>query len=209
MLRLRLSLGTCALLAFAIASTTACEVQAQSLTDRAALHKPMLVREAKRIWGIEAPVATFAAQIHQESAWRSNVSSHAGAQGLAQFMPATAKWMGELDYRLTTADSFNPRWAIRAMLVYDKWLSKRVDSIDDCNRFAFTLSAYNGGLGWVYKDKRLAVRNGYANDQYWGHVERFNAGRSKGNFKENRDYPRRIIYTHQPKYDRWGLGVCK
>ena len=33
-------------------------------------YRPLLVRTAHAFWGLDAPVAVFAAQVHQESAWR-------------------------------------------------------------------------------------------------------------------------------------------
>ena len=34
------------------------------------------------MWGLGAPISVFAAQVHQESAWRPEAVSHVGAQGL-------------------------------------------------------------------------------------------------------------------------------
>lgn len=56
-------------------------------------YRATLVRAAHATWGLDAPVAVFAAQVHTESWWRNDTVSHVGAQGLAQFMPATARWL--------------------------------------------------------------------------------------------------------------------
>ncbi len=69
---------------------------APSIPQRAQQHRALLTREARMAWGLDAPVATFAAQIHQESLWRDDARSHAGAQGLAQFMPTTSRWLPEV-----------------------------------------------------------------------------------------------------------------
>ena len=61
----------------------------------AARYKLTLLREAHSQWGLDAPVAAFAAQVHQESGWRADAVSRVGARGLAQFMPATARWWCE------------------------------------------------------------------------------------------------------------------
>lgn len=195
-------------------------------------YRVLLTREARLVWGINAPVATFAAQIHAESAWNIRAVSPAGAQGLAQFMPSTAAWISELFPDLRTGkpgmgtgregdgtpslplgraeQPFSPHWAVRAMLRYDDWLFARVTALSACERMAFALCAYNGGLGWVKRDKRLARNKGIDPEQYWGGVETVNAGRSAANFRENRDYPRRILLRLEPVYEAagWGGGMC-
>lgn len=171
-----------------------------------------LTRNSRAIFGIDAPVSLFAAQIHQESRWQVNAKSWAGAQGLAQFMPSTAEWMTEI-YPQSLGDNqpFNPSWSLRALVQYDYWLYKRItNTASDCDRWAFTLSAYNGGLGWVNRDRNQASSLSQNSAYYWDVVEAINAGRSVANFKENRGYPKQIIYRWQPLYiaDGWGLGVC-
>lgn len=171
-----------------------------------------LTRNARAIWGINAPVATFAAQIHQESTWKTNARSPVGAVGLAQFMPATSQWIaGIYPAELGANQPYNPAWAMRALVRYNLWHWQRISATASaCDRMAFTLSAYNGGLGWVQRDRRLATQRGLDNSRYWEQVERVNAGRSAANFRENRGYPDRIIHRWQPLYTDagWGLGVC-
>lgn len=183
-------------------------VAAQQPPRQAQQHRLQLKREAQQAWGLGAPVATFAAQIHQESRWRPDAQSPVGAQGMAQFMPATARWISGLDGQLASGDTLNPTWAMRALVVYDKWLSDRIKAADACNRMAFTLSAYNGGLGWVYRDQALASGKGLDKLAWWDQTETVNAGRHAAAWSENRHYPRAIIRTHQPLYMGWGPGVC-
>jgi soluble lytic murein transglycosylase-like protein len=169
-----------------------------------------LARAARAVWGIDAPVATFAAQVHQESAWRPGAMSRVGAAGLAQFMPATASWISPLYPELSGAEPLNPGWALRALVRYDAWLYERVRAASPCERFGFVLSAYNGGLGWVQRDKALARRESLDAAVWFGQVDQVNAGRSAVNWRENRDYPRRILLRHEPLYVAagWGPGVC-
>lgn len=162
-----------------------------------------LTRNARSVWGIDAPVAMFGAQIHQESRWHADAQSVVGAQGIAQFMPATATWISGA-YKLGEVQPYNPGWALRALVTYDYHLWQRVNAASPCDRAAMTLSAYNGGLGWVYRDQALAARNGADRARWFGNVERFNAGRSAGNFAENRDYPQVILTKWQPVYALWG-----
>lgn len=173
-------------------------------------YRSELTRHARAVWGLDAPVATFAAQVHQESAWKPHAVSPAGAEGIAQFMPATSDWISGLFPVLKDRQPFNPSWAFRAMVHYDQWIMDRIAAVNPCERMAMTLSAYNGGLGWVQKDQALAARNGADKTRWFNHVEKFNAGRSAANFRENRNYPRRILHTHEPAYirARFGNGSC-
>lgn len=169
-----------------------------------------LTRQARLVWGLDAPVALLAAQIHQESAWNPRAVSPVGAQGLAQFMPATATWMGDIDRELRGADAFNPTWSFRAVARYDYWLIRKIKAESSCDVWAMVLSSYNGGLGWVIKDRAKAADHGLNRNRWWGHVELVNAGRSQANFRENRGYPKRILLTLLPRYAQagWGEPVC-
>lgn len=183
-------------------------LQAAEVPQSAHKYRAELTRNARLAWGLDAPIATFAAQVHQESGWKPNAVSRVGAQGLAQFMPATASWIGGIVPELATRQPDNPTWALRALTAYDRWLWERIAAESDCERMAMVLSAYNGGLGWLLKDKALAQASGGIRNRWFGQVERFNAGRSQAAFAENRSYPKRIIKVLQPAYASWGQGVC-
>ena len=118
--------------------------------------------------------------------------SRAGAQGLAQFMPATARWLPSVAPRTGEPLPLNPSWSIRAMLEYDRWLYQRIPAAPVCDRWAMTLSAYNGGLGWLRRDRALAAEYGLDSSR-WEHVKLVNAGRSAASYRENRGYPDRIL----------------
>jgi soluble lytic murein transglycosylase-like protein len=183
---------------------------AQEIPRAASAYRSILVRSARAEWGLSAPVAVFAAQVHQESLWRSSAQSPAGAQGLAQFMPATARWLPEVAPQTGQPAPFNPGWSLRALCAYDHWLWARVQGANDCERMAMTLSAYNGGLAWLHRDKRRAVALGRDQRIWWNGVELVNAGRSAWAWRENRDYPRRILLRLEPLYEAsgWGRGIC-
>jgi soluble lytic murein transglycosylase-like protein len=170
-----------------------------------------LTREAQAEFGINAPVARFAAQLHQESLWQSDVCSWAGACGLAQFIPTTAEWMAEMHPReLAPADPSDPRWAIQAQVRFNDWLYHRIDTQDECARWAMTLSAYNGGIGWLGRDRRLAEAAGADADQWFGHVEHYTT-RADWAKRENRGYVIRILLNLEPRYADagWpGQPVC-
>lgn len=192
-----------------IALSIAAQAWAGVIPPQAERYRALLIREARVVWGMDAPVATFAAQIHQESMWRADAVSRAGAQGLAQFMPATARWLPSVAPRTGDPLPLNPSWSIRAMLEYDRWLYQRIPAAPVCDRWAMTLSAYNGGLGWLRRDRALAAEYGLDSSR-WEHVKLVNAGRSAASYRENRGYPDRILNRWTPVYRAagWGRGAC-
>jgi soluble lytic murein transglycosylase-like protein len=197
-------------LAWVIAAVACGAAWAGDLPRDAQRHRRDLVRNARLVWGLDAPVATFAAQIHQESRWRSDAVSPVGAKGMAQFMPATARWISGAYPALADNQPTNPIWALRALVTYDRHLWERVTATDKCNRMAMTLASYNGGLGWVWRDQKLAAAQGADSARWFDQVERFNAGRHAAAFRENRGYPRLILRTYEPRYAAagWGQGSC-
>ena len=80
---------------------------------------------------------------------------------------------------------------------------------DACQRMAFALSAYNGGIGWVGRDRKEAERQGRDPARWFGQVEKVNAGRSASSLRENRRYVRLILLERQYWYRKagWGPGI--
>ena len=199
--------GMLAFLLLILGSFAGCKAHAE---PRASLeYKRDVIREARAVWGLDAPVALFAGQIEQESAWRPKVCSPF-ACGLAQFTPATADWIsGAYPETLGERQPFNPQWAIRALVTYDRRIhdGSAVPSASECDRFGFLLSGYNGGPGWVGRDRRLCgSAPGCESDRWFGHVEK-HSGRAVWAMKENREYPRRILFQRQFNYEKWGRTV--
>lgn len=182
-------------------------VPAEAQIPRAAYtHQRTLIGSARLVWGLNAPIAVMAAQVHQESGWRPDAKS-AYAGGLAQFTPATAEWISGRYADLGDNAPYDPGWALLALARYDKYLfDRQTTAATACDRWAFTLAAYNGGEGWITRDRRLAAMHGADPLRWWGHVER-HSPRAAWAFKENRDYPRRILRERQPLYTAWGPGV--
>lgn len=179
---------------------------AQAIPRAAVPYRRALTANARLVWGLDAPVAVLASQVHQESGWRADAKS-AYASGLAQFTPATADWISQkYASDLGVNQPLEPAWALRALAVYDKWLFDRQAAATPCDRWAFTLSAYNGGEGWVTRDKRKASAQGADTLRWWGQVERY-SDRAAWAVTENREYPRRILLQRQTPYRAWGAGV--
>lgn len=165
---------------------------------------------AHQQFGIAGPVAMLAAQLQQESGWSAQARSGAGALGLAQFMPATAADMAARHPRdCAPADPWDPRWAITCAAIYDADLHRGMRAATRCDRWAMTLSAYNGGAGWIARDARKAAAQGLDPLRWWGHVETVNAGRAPVYWRENRGYPRRILRVIEPRYASWGPTACE
>lgn len=167
--------------------------------------RPDLVRYSRIVWGLDAPIPAFAAQIHQESAWRPEVCSPY-ACGLTQFTPATAEWIQKVyGIELGPQDRFNPIWAIRAMVRYDKHLYDTTPGHTECDKFWGALRGYNGGQGHWRAESKFAEDplDRYSVDEQCG-----KARRSTKHCPENTGYPRRILLTHQGKYVTWGRALC-
>ena len=194
-----LLVAACALLAFALPASAQPPQAAQQ-------HRALLVRTAHAAWGLDAPVAVFAAQVHQESAWRPDAISRVGAQGLAQFMPATVRWIGGIDPALAGQQPFNVAWALRALVTYDRWLYDRAPAhYSSRDRMWVALRSYNGGLGHWQAE---AAATGAAQptraqvDAACG-----KARRAAVHCTENLGYPHRILVVLQPRYAAWGPGL--
>ena len=186
----------CALLSFVLPARAQVPQAAQQ-------HRALLVRTAHAAWGLDAPVAVFAAQVHQESAWRPDAVSRVGAQGLAQFMPATSRWIAGIDPALAAQQPFSPAWALRALVIYDRWLYDRTPAhYTPRERMHVALRAYNGGLGhWQAEAAATgAARPTLAQvDAACG-----KARRAAVHCAENLGYPHRILVLIQPRYAAWG-----
>ena len=98
-----------------------------------ARYTPMIARAAQR-WSVSAQL--LAAQIYAESNFNPFARSSAGAQGIAQFMPGTARGMG-------LRDPFDPAQAIDAQGHLMRDLLRQFGSVP------LALAAYNAGPGAV------------------------------------------------------------
>jgi membrane-bound lytic murein transglycosylase MltF len=175
-----------------------------SLPVKSYQYKALVLKEARYYWGPDANVALFAAQFHQESMWNNDAKSHVGARGLGQFMPLTAKDMQARYKDLKDLPVYSPLWSIKALYLYDRELYNAIKPkvkpyIHNCSRYAMMLSAYNGGLGWLNRDRALTIAAGKNPDIWWGNVDQYSK-RAGWAIKENRGYPERIMFVHLPKY---------
>ncbi|WP_339900102.1 transporter substrate-binding domain-containing protein [uncultured Gilvimarinus sp.] len=106
------------------------------------------------------------AQMYQESRFKPDARSYAGARGLLQVLPSTAE---ELGYSIP----FDEASGIEAGVTYLNWTRDRFESylpLDE--RLWFALAAYNAGFGHVQDARRLARQKGWDPDVWFGNVER-------------------------------------
>jgi soluble lytic murein transglycosylase-like protein len=161
-----------------------------------------LTRVSQSIWGLVAPVSLLAAQIEQESGWRTRVVSSAGAGGLTQFMPATAEDVAAR-YGIGPANRFDPRWAMQAQSYYMRELFFAIEGADNASeRMAFALAAYNGGMRWVERRRAMSAFPSLCIDASCD----INPGITASNQRQNRDYSRRILMRLMPLYYLAGWG---
>ncbi len=106
------------------------------------------------------------AQMYQESRFKPNAKSWAGAKGLMQVMPRTAKEVGIKNLE-------DPESGIKAGIIYLDWVRDRFEpelSVKD--RMWFILAAYNAGHGHVRDARRLARQQGLNPDKWFENVEK-------------------------------------
>lgn len=120
-----------------------------------------------------APIARWdwrllAAQCYQESCFDPKAYSWAGAKGLMQIMPETAKHL-----RLAESDVYEPEPNIYAAVRYINELNTRFTDVRNPEeRKFFILASYNGGFFHIRDAMALAKKNG-KNPYKWIHVAEY------------------------------------
>jgi membrane-bound lytic murein transglycosylase F len=107
---------------------------------------------------------TISAQMYEESRFDPEVVSFAGAVGLMQVMPRTARGFG--------FDSLHvPAVNIHAGTRYLQHVYDQLDDVPDPEeRFWFALASYNAGLGHIRDAQQLAEERGLDPHRWFGHV---------------------------------------
>lgn len=123
------------------------------------------IKAAARDYGVDEAIVR--AIIHAESSFNPMALSHAGAQGLMQLMPATARRFG-------VTNAYDASQNIRGGVQYLAWLLKRFNG-----NLTLAAAGYNAGEGAVdrhggvppYQEtQRYVVRVGVLADRYRGAV---------------------------------------
>lgn len=132
------------------------------------------------------------ALMFQESQFNPTAYSDAGAEGLMQLIPATAKLMG-------VSDTSNAESSINAGIRYLDYLrGKFEEGLLLENRIWFTLASYNAGYGRVKRARVLAEKMGLDKNKWFDNVELAMMELSKPFFKDG----------EQVRYCRCGQTVA-
>lgn len=130
-----------------------------------------------------APIAGYdwyllAAIAYQESRFRIDLTSWAGAIGLMGLMPRTAAVYG-----VEGDDLKNPDRSVMASASYINYLDRLFKGIPDPNqRIKFVLASYNGGNGHIADARALARKYGDDPDIWDNSVEKYIELKSKPEF---------------------------
>lgn len=111
----------------------------------------------------------LASLIYQESRFKPTVKSWAGAYGLMQLMPTTARRFG-------VSKNSSPERQIKGGVEFIKWLNKRFEKrgiTDYDERIKFILASYNVGLGHILDARRLAEKDGKDPDIWENSVDQY------------------------------------
>ncbi len=134
--------------------------------ERAGVHSPYDEQARKYASRYGFDWRLIVAQMYQESRFDPEARSFAGALGLMQVLPRTARQFG-------FSNLTNPEDGVHAGVRYLAWVRDRFDPrlpVDERNWLA--LAAYNAGWGHVADARRLARARGWDPDRWFGHLER-------------------------------------
>ncbi|MEM1043913.1 MAG: transglycosylase SLT domain-containing protein [Bacteroidota bacterium] len=106
----------------------------------------------------------LASQTYQESRFDPDAQSWAGATGLLQLMPPTAREFG-------VTNAYDPEDNVAGAVRFIRWLENYWDDRieDETQRMRFVLASYNTGHGHVEDARRLTVKHG-GDDTVWDEV---------------------------------------
>ncbi|GMQ45567.1 lytic transglycosylase F [Vibrio sp. 10N] len=111
----------------------------------------------------------IAAQAFQESRLNQNKVSPKGAVGIMQVLPSTAR-----DQNVNIKNINNIDNNVHAGVKYLRFIRDRYfsdDAISEDDKVYLSLAAYNAGPGNISRMRRLAEKNGYDPNRWFGHVE--------------------------------------
>ncbi len=138
-----------------------------------------LTQQAAEGYGFDPRI--FHALVREESSFNKDIVSWAGARGLSQLMPATAKQVGGwLGMKVSKQTSFDPLSNLRIGTRYMEYLQQRFSG----NMF-LAVAGYNAGEGNV--EKWLREKGNLPTDEFIESIP----------YRETRGYVKRVLGTWQ------------
>jgi hypothetical protein len=205
----------------------ALNTSASQIPERAGEYFPILVTQQKLLYPSHPDVTLLAGQIEQETCpsltsqkcWNPRTELKTDREygfGLGQLtvtkkfnnFEESKKWDPSLQ-SWQWGDRYNPVYQLRAIVAYMRNLNGQIKGVDSQKeQYAMSLSAYNGGLGGLNKDRTLCKATPRCDNQIWfDNVEKTSfkdrtavQGYGKSFFEVNREYVRNIFYVRSPKY---------
>ncbi|EJW90711.1 transglycosylase SLT domain protein [gut metagenome] len=111
----------------------------------------------------------LASLAYTESNFDTTAVSWAGAKGLMQLMPATARAMG-----VPSGKEQNPEESVKAAVKYIAATERSFRQVSDKEeRICFVLASYNAGLGHVFDAMALAEKYGKKKVVWKDNVEKY------------------------------------
>lgn len=152
-------------------------------------------RYSKRWFGAAFDWRWFKAQGMAESNLDSAATSHVGARGVMQLMPATYRMIQSKRPEFGAID--DPEWNIAAGIMHDRYLWRLWDKkVGAEERFNFMFASYNAGEGTIGRaaDSARVVAGG---PPAWLHVEQVAPKVPRWRYRETLGYVRKIDANYQ------------
>lgn len=148
-------------------------------SSKAIPHSPILSLREGKISHFDALFKKYSQEInwdwrllaslaYTESNFDTTAVSWAGAKGLMQLMPSTARAMG-----IPPGKEQNPEESIKAAVKYIGSTARSFSSIPEDERINFVLASYNSGIGHVFDAMALAEKYGMDKYVWKDNVEKF------------------------------------
>lgn len=142
-------------------------------------HSPILSLREGKISHYDALFRRYASEIdwdwrllaslaYTESNFDTTAVSWAGAKGLMQLMPGTARAMG-----VPAGQEQNPEESIKGAVKYIRSTAGSFASVPSEERVYFVLAAYNSGIGHIFDAMALAEKYGKDRNVWFNNVEDF------------------------------------
>ena len=146
--------------------------------------------------------------LEQESGFRDDLVSSAGAKGRAQFTDATAELMARKYPTLRPPNPYSWDWSRKALglLLAELRTSATGRGDSPCSEWLFMASMYNGGPTMFFRERDLCKMDESCNSRRWFTFVEEKRVRAVWAFKENRDYVWKV-FLRGAKYAADGLGT--